>query len=77
MESMGFVYSEYLTKKMRKVAQEDWKRSDLLRGMKNHPKKKTFGVGQHLIKTLQVRLVLDVHIVVIQLAFLTPQETYD
>ena len=54
MESMGFVYSSYLTKKMRKTANKDWKRSDFLRAMQNHSKKTTFGVGQHLIKTLQV-----------------------
>ena len=54
MESMGFVYSEYLTKKMRKVALKDWKRNDFLRAMQNDKKKNTYGVGQHLIKTLQV-----------------------
>ena len=64
MESMGFVYSSYLTKKMRKTANKDWKRSDFLRAMQNHSKKTTFGVGQHLIKTLQVscanELILDI-----------------
>lgn len=53
MESMGFVYSDYVTKKMRKIANQDFRRNDFLRAMENH-KKKTFGVGQHLIKTLQV-----------------------
>jgi len=56
MESMGFVYSAYLTKKMRKVALKDWKRNDFLRAMQNDKKKSTYGVGQHLIKTLQVFL---------------------
>ena len=54
MESMGFVYSDYVTKKMRKIANQDFRRNDFLRAMENHKKKKTFGVGQHLIKTLQV-----------------------
>ena len=58
MESMGFVYSDYLTKKMRKIANQDWARTDFLRAMEYHEKKKTFGVGQHLIKTLQVSLDL-------------------
>eukprot|EP00804_Cyclotella_cryptica_P015161 CCRYP_000714-RD/>CCRYP_000714-RD protein AED:0.10 eAED:0.10 QI:147/0.75/0.8/1/0.75/0.8/5/211/406 len=44
MESMGFVYSEYLTKKMRQVALKDWKRNDFLRAMQNNKKKNTFGV---------------------------------
>ena len=57
MESMGFVYSSYLTKKMRGIANKDWKRSDFLRAMQNNKKKATFGVGQHLIKTLQVSYV--------------------
>ena len=60
MESMGFVYSDYLTKKMRKIANQDWSRTDFLRAMEFHEKKKTFGVGQHLIKTLQVRCCLGV-----------------
>lgn len=53
MESMGFVYSEYVTQKMRKIANQDFRRNDFLKAMENH-KKKSFGVGQHLIKTLQV-----------------------
>lgn len=60
MESMGFVYSEYLTKKMRKVALKDWKRNDFLRAMQNDTKKNTYGVGQHLIKTLQVSKIMEI-----------------
>jgi hypothetical protein len=45
MESMGFVYSEYLTKMMREKAGEDKDRTDLLKSMEEG---KMYHVAQHL-----------------------------
>jgi len=52
MESMGFVYSEYLTRMMRSKAAEDKKRTDLLKSMEEG---KVYDVGQHMRLTLQVK----------------------
>ncbi|EED89003.1 predicted protein [Thalassiosira pseudonana CCMP1335] len=45
MESMGFVYSEYLTSEMRRKALEDKMRTDFVKGMEEG---KVYNVGQHL-----------------------------
>ncbi len=52
MESMGFVYSAYLTNMMRSKAAEDKKRTDLLKSMEEG---KVYDVGQHMRLTLQVK----------------------
>ena len=52
MESMGFVYSEILTKQMRSKASEENKRTDLRRDWKSD---KSYNVGQHLWANMQVR----------------------
>lgn len=56
MQSMGFVYSEFLTSKARQVAQEDKDRRDLVADMKKFPERATFNVAQHLWGTLLVFL---------------------
>ncbi|KAL9189884.1 hypothetical protein ACHAXT_009559 [Thalassiosira profunda] len=55
MESMGYVYSDSLTKQMKQLAGSDKHRKDLVAEMISNPKNRTtFGVGQHLWTTLQV-----------------------
>ena len=56
MQSMGFVYAESLTNKLKKIAREDKDRRDLVAQMANFPERETFGVGQHLWGTLLVFL---------------------
>jgi cyclopropane fatty-acyl-phospholipid synthase-like methyltransferase len=51
MESMGFVYSEFLTNMFRGKAGDDKRRTDLLKSMEEG---KVYDVGQHLRTTLQV-----------------------
>lgn len=51
MESMGFKYSEYLTKMMRNLAGDDKKRTDLVKSMEEG---KVYNVAQHLRTTLLV-----------------------
>jgi hypothetical protein len=53
MESMGFVYSEYLTSEMRRKAQSDSSRTDLVEDMKTQ-NKTTYYVAQHLWSSMLV-----------------------
>mmetsp|Transcript_32032 Transcript_32032/g.67341 ORF Transcript_32032/g.67341 Transcript_32032/m.67341 type:complete len:383 (-) Transcript_32032:206-1354(-) len=53
MESMGFIYSDILTKEMRKKAQTDSNRRDLVEDMKTQNRTQ-YAVAQHLWTSLQV-----------------------